>query len=276
MAAAEANGLPVGASQYAWESHLRQVLTEIEQAYRDVAQPAADAVQKAQGFAVADGVAGAARLGRVAGAVQWESPTVQAIEALAGSMGDGSPLKDHFESIGPDAARAIRQAIAEGIAAGDGSAAVGKRIRAQVSMSRARSETIARTETLRAYREATRQSYAANADVLDGWIRVCSGDRRTCPACWALHGKRYAVEQPCATHPNCRCVMVPDVTGAGIEVPSADDLLGRMDEAGQIEALGASRHEMWKAGTPVSAFGAERNDPRWGAVAEVVPLGALR
>lgn len=276
MADAEARGLTVGAAQWALETQLRQALTEVEAAFRDVEQPAAEAVQRAQALAAADGAAGAARLGRAVGVVQWESPTVQALEALSGFMGDGSPLATHFATLGPEAAIGIRQALAAGIGAGEGARDIDRRIRGAADMSLSRAETIARTETNRAYREATRQAYEANADVLDGWVRVCSGDRRTCPACWALHGTRKPVSAPCATHPNCRCVMVPVVTGAEPVIPSADTLFRRMDAERQREALGEGRYELWRGGAPLSAFGREVTDPRWGPVAEVVNLAELR
>lgn len=275
MAALQDAGSPIQPYQWAQWEELRRVEREVSGALLDLAQPAAEAVRESQGLAAADGVASAARLGRVAGVVQWTSPQVQAVEALAGFMADGSPLRSHFERLGPETLQDIRQALAGGIAAGDGAAEIAERIRAASGMSITRAETIARTEVNRAYREATRQSYAANADVLDGWVRVCSGDSRTCAACWALHGTRHSVQTPCATHPRCRCVMVPDVAGMDQSIPSADTLFGRMSESGQREALGPGRFEAWQAGAPLSGFGRVVDNPRWGPVAEVVPLVEL-
>lgn len=262
---------------YQWQvwEELRRAERAVEEAFRDLEQPAAEAVRGAQELAAADGVAAAARMGRVAGAVQWAEPRLQAIEALSGFMSDGSPLVNHFATIGPDAVEAIRSAVAAGIAAGDSAAEIARRIRGACEMSVTRAETIARTETIRAFREATRQSYEANADVLTGWVRVCAGDSRVCAACWALHGTRNNVQTPCATHPRCRCVMVPEVVGVPTEVPSADVLFGRMSAEQQREALGPGRYEAWRGGAALSSFGRIVDSPRWGPVAEVVPLAEV-
>lgn len=262
---------------YQWEQwdQLRRTEQAVAEALRDLEQPAAEAVQKAQELAASDGVAAASRLGKVAGAVQWRDPQVQAIDALSGFMGDGSPLRAHFATLGPDAVAGIRAAVAAGIGAGEGSDQVAARIRAATNVSLTRAETIARTETIRAYREATRQSYAANADVLSGWVRVCAGDSRVCAACWALHGSRHDLQTPCASHPRCRCVMVPEVAGAEQSIPSAETLFGRLGAEGQREVLGAGRYEAWQAGAPLSGFGRVVDDPRWGPVAEVVPLAEV-
>ncbi|MBK8246531.1 MAG: hypothetical protein IPK85_03900 [Gemmatimonadetes bacterium] len=74
---------------------------------------------------------------------------------------------------------------------------------------------------------------------------------------------------------NCRCVMVPEVAGVEQSIPSAETLFGRMSAEQQREVLGAGRYEAWQAGAPLSGFGRVVDDPRWGPVAEVVPLAEV-
>lgn len=223
--------------------------------------------------------------GVAAGALQWRSLPVDQIEAFVGLAGDGSPLRTLFDQVGVDA----EQALMEAIATGEGPREAARRMRVATQGSYRRMETIARTEMMRSAREATRRTYEANADVLEGWRRVCAGDSRVCAVCWALHGQMHEVGDILPSHPQCRCVAVPvtkswadllgpdgaDLPDTRPEVPDAESLFGRMSEADQRASLGPARWELWKSGTPLSAFGRVRNDARWGPVAEPVDLADL-
>lgn len=216
-------------------------------------------------------------------ALSWKRLPKEQLEAFVGLAGDGSPVAALFEQVGADA----MQAVIDGIAHGDNPREVARQLRLLSQGSYRRMETIARTEMLRAAREASRRTYEANRDVLEGWKRACAGDARVCPVCWALHGKMHDSGDIMPTHPNCRCVMVPmtkswaDLTGDETledtrpTVPDAEELFGRLTEAQQREALGATRYEMWRGGTPLAAFGTVRDDARWGPVAELVDVATL-
>lgn len=66
-----------------------------------------------------------------------------------------------------------------------------------------RARTIARTEAMRAYREASRATYAANDALVSGWVWIAGLDRRTCGSCIAQHGSEHPHDEVMATHPNC-------------------------------------------------------------------------
>jgi SPP1 gp7 family putative phage head morphogenesis protein len=150
--------------------------------------------------------------------------------------------------------------------------------------SRARMESIARTEMNRASREATRRTYAENGDVLNGYIRLATNSTRTCAACWALSGTKHATSDIMPSHPQCRCVMVPDtkslaeITGDDSipderpQIPYGPDLFATLSEADQIEVLGPGRFEQYKAGAPLSSFVHATTDSRWGPTVTVAPL----
>ena len=102
-----------------------------------------------------------------------------AVEALVGFASDGSPLQTLFDGIGQDVAPRMTAALAQGIALGQSPRVTAQQVRAAFGMGLNRALTIARTETLRAYRDSTAQNYRANAQYLEGWIWVCACDRRS-------------------------------------------------------------------------------------------------
>jgi SPP1 gp7 family putative phage head morphogenesis protein len=133
-----------------------------------------------------------------------------AISQMVGSLGDGSPLRALTDSFAGNASKAVNRLLLEGVALGLNPNQTARRIASEMQGQLVRARTIARTETMRVYREAGRRSMVANKDVVKGWIWFSALDRRTCPVCWAMHGKKFKLRESMATHPNCRCTMVPE------------------------------------------------------------------
>jgi SPP1 gp7 family putative phage head morphogenesis protein len=73
-----------------------------------------------------------------------------------------------------------------------------------------RTETIVRSETLRAYNQGRNKFYSEVGVTYVVWLAV--GDKRSCPECQELEGKRFKVgEAPGPPrHSNCRCVTFAD------------------------------------------------------------------
>ena len=223
--------------------------------------------------------------------IAWNGLPEHALQAFVGFASDGSPLAHVFDQVGKEAAEVIRQRIADGIAQGENPRTVARSLQGVMGASYARMETICRTEMLRAHREAARQTYADNADVVTGYQRLCAGDSRVCAACWALHGTVYETDEIMPTHANCRCVMSPitpswgDMLGPGYEdlpdtrpdVPTNDELFSRMSEEQQEEALGPGRYALWKDGkVSLSDMAVVSNDATWGPTARVATLEELQ
>jgi SPP1 gp7 family putative phage head morphogenesis protein len=217
----------------------------------------------------------------------WATLSSDAFEALVGLSSDGSPLSTLLDSFAGDTGLLIRNALLDGIVKGENPRTVAQRLSVTTSVSRARLESIARTEMLRASREATRRTYAANGDVLSGYRRLSAADSRTCVSCWALHGTLSTTAEIMPSHPQCRCVMLPnlrswaEITG-DMSIPderetmaSGAELFSMLPESDQAEILGPSRFELYRAGASLESFSATENDPQWGPTTRVKPLAEV-
>lgn len=192
---------------------------------------------------------------------------VEAIQEFIGFASNGSPLRNLFDALGEEISRGIRDELAAAIATGRNPRETARAIRRLYSMGMQRALVIARTEQIRAYREAVHQTYLRNADVLDGWIWLSAANRRTCAACWAMHGTFHPLKERLDDHPQGRCVAVPVVKGHKPTTKSGEDLFRLLPEAEQRAVLGAGAWEAWKAGAVnLSQFAGQRSDPEWGTM----------
>jgi SPP1 gp7 family putative phage head morphogenesis protein len=199
-----------------------------------------------------------------------------AVEAIAGFAADGSPLAELLNEVGRRAGERARLALVSGVAEGASADVIARRFRDAMGGGMARALTVARTETLRAYREAAREVYRASSDVLDGWTWMASLSRRTCAMCLAMHGQVFRVEERLESHPNCRCVQVPLVTGGDAPAPGEAWLEAQAEEI-QRAVLGDAKFELFKSGRlKLNDLVGERRDRRWGKTRFEKPLHAVK
>lgn len=198
--------------------------------------------------------------------VTFNRPNPDAITALIGrSTYDGKPLRALLDTLAPDASAAVQQALYVGLALGRNPRDVARDISNTLDFPRARALTIARTEMLGAYRDATSANYRANSDVLNGWIWLADLGPRCCALCCALNGTKHSLDEDMVSHSNCRCTQVPDtksyselLDGLGIDtsdipdttvnVPSGSDWFDEQDAGTQQAILGKSGYAAYSAG----------------------------
>lgn len=218
-------------------------------------------------------VNGVAEANRVVIASSWESVPVAALEHLVGFLGDGSPLRSVLKQLTPEAQERIEESLITGLARGKNPRVIAREIRDDLDGNKVRAQTIARTEILRSYREASRANYKANDDVVVGVIRIETLDSRTCPLCWALHGEKRTLDEPFATHPNCRGTDIPVLDPElGLSIPQPDIKTGEERFAAlspdeQKEILGPSKFALYQGGQiELKDLVGRRDDPKWGPV----------
>lgn len=175
-----------------------------------------------------------------------------ATREIVGSAIDGGPLVKIFSNISRPVQNAMFDALYFGVAAGLPNQAIARNVRDAIGGGAARAMTIVRTETNRAYREATRQFYDQTEGV-KGWRWVSALDLRTCPICWALHGKVFKTSTKFGTHPNCRCTMVAVFPGDP-KTTTGPEAFDKLTESQKIAILGPGRYKLYADGADLSDF----------------------
>jgi SPP1 gp7 family putative phage head morphogenesis protein len=195
------------------------------------------------------------------------------IQNLVGFTGDGAPLKELLDGLGPQAGEIVGDALKIGVAQGWTPNRIAAHARRQLRGVAANDETprlarrlatIARTETQRAFAESTRQTYLQNDVTHYRWLSSRQPGR-TCAACWALDGKLFESEKPMPKHVNCRCVMVPELN-PGVVVSSGETRFQKLTEEQQKQVLGEAKWAAYASGDvpTLEDFIAVDSSPKWG------------
>lgn len=204
-----------------------------------------------------------------------------ALNELTGQLSDGSPLSNLANQFGKEASDAFQAEITRGIALGLNPETVAKNWRKSYpAIANYRASRIMRTEMARASREASRRSMEANGDVVKEWQWYATiGSSRTCPMCYAMHGKKFPVKTKMASHPNCRCTMLPVTVSfeelglSGVAEAELDrrlttpgpQLFDELDEKTKREVLGGAAYRAYKGGAvTLPDFVGNTNSPIWG------------
>jgi len=199
---------------------------------------------------------------------------IAAINQAAAFGSPGTPLALLLAEIAPAGAASIESAILNGIASGSNPRVVAREIARSLGGHAVRALTISRTEIMRAHREGARDTYRQNAGVIRGWVWVAGLGSRTCASCWAQNGTEHPLDEPMATHPNCRCVAAPLSVrwrDLGIDlpepaaVPYGPDVFASSSERVQRSVLGPSKFDAYRRGeVRLEDFVARRQSPTWG------------
>jgi len=195
--------------------------------------------------------------------IDWNRIDRAAVETLLGMTQADSPLHRLLLSISQEGAQAAEDALVQGMLLGQNPREVGRQMRRTLGTTLSRALTIARTETLRAHREATRASYQANSDIVKGWVWHSAADERTCAACWAMHGTEHRLDEILDDHPNGRCAMVPkartwaeigerygldlsDIPDTQPQIEPGTSLFEKLSDEQQIKILGPAKWAAWR------------------------------
>lgn len=199
------------------------------------------------------------------------------VEQIAGVLQPGSPLRQIIDRLPAQAAERFRQETVRGVILGRAPRETARMTSAALGGNLARAITISRTETLRAYRAATLEGYRENRNVVKGWRWSASLDMRTCPTCWAQHGSFHTLEESFASHPSCRCAMVPetktwaelglpDITAGAPPMEQGEDVFRRQSDAFKLAVLGPAKFAAYRAGRiDLQSLVQPTYSPQWGA-----------
>lgn len=158
-------------------------------------------------------VAEASKLGIMAadaltGELLPSRPRVDITIPIEATMAAAAQAKGYLRRHGDEFARTAAEIVAQGVAEGRPIDAMVRDMRDRLGITRGRAETIVRTESLRAYSEASNAYYATIG--IDLVMYYATSDDRTCPVCRARAGRIYRrTELKLPLHPRCRCAVAP-------------------------------------------------------------------
>lgn len=293
LEAAHAAGEDVSPSWLYRQDRLADLRASIEREVTRFARGANTETLAAQRSAVAAAEAhaleltGAALATSAPGAVaDFAVASTAPLDALIGHLADGSPLRRLFAGLPGDAAERAQEALIRAVSRGLGPRAIATEVRHAMGGNLARALTITRTETLRAYREASRLTFEENRDVVKAWRWTAARDLRTCGVCWAMDGTEFDTAEPMGTHPNCRCAMVPVTkTWAELGAPGPTDrdpapstgqqAFARLTPAQQDAVLGKAKGAAYRDGLlELADLVGVTESPSWGTTRHELSLAA--
>jgi SPP1 gp7 family putative phage head morphogenesis protein len=199
-------------------------------------------------------------------AAGWAAIPEQSVINMVGALQQSTPLGQLFQSFGSDAVKDVNRAMIQGLALGLAPRETARTVRSALNISRARAETIVRTETLRASREAMDAAFQESG-VVKGWRWSAAISERTCIFCLSMHGSIHKLGEPLASHPACRCSKSPWI-GNGDDAPweSGESWLRRQPQATRRSILGTAAEVAFTAGEVVlTDFQRIGFDDAWGA-----------
>lgn len=212
------------------------------------------------------------------------------IKAIVGRTND-RVTKTLFPLPG-DAGDRIRATLVRGVSQGANPKVVARRmvdgVRKDFNQALTRAMNIARTEMLDAHRAAAGVVQGNNADVLAGWEWGSALDRRTCPACFGMHGTQFPLTTPGPDDHQCgRCQRIPvtkswadlgfpDLVEPASLMPDASTVFDSLSWADQLNIMGQTRLDLYDAGSiTLSDLVRNRTNPGWRDSIEVTPLKDL-
>jgi hypothetical protein len=276
-----------------WRSLRAQIVADIDRfgAFVDTDLQAQIAQQVALGLQHGQQMALAGLPDELAAALQtqWNRLPTEAVIRLMGFLSPGSPLHDALvKQLGEAVAGQVERRLLLGIALGWNPRKIASAIARELGQGLTWALRTARTAQLYAYREANRASYAANSDIVEGWIwHAKLGDGRTCMSCIAMHGTLHPLSEPLNDHHNGRCAMVPRTVSwetlgfKGLpdtrpQVQAGRDWFDGLSEAEQRSYMGPAMYEAWKAGrVGWDDLSREHEDPVYGLMRVMPSLKEL-
>jgi hypothetical protein len=111
-------------------------------------------------------------------------------------------------------------------------------------------ENMTRTVQNWSYRTASHASYAANSDVVSGWMWWSAQDITTCLSCWKQHGSVHEVNEVLNDHHRGRCTPLPIVRGTrwADTTERGEDVFKRLPAEDQRRVMGGAMHRAYQAG----------------------------
>ena len=209
--------------------------------------------------------------------VDFNRLPVEAVNAIIGQSGDGSPLAGVLADASKAGEDALRRRLIVGVALGSSPAQLARDVmRKGLGTTFTRVSTIYRTEVLRAYRYTSLQSYR-NSGVVTGYKRLSARTSDSCIACIAADGTEYELASEFDAHVACKCSLIPIVKGYPLNIGTGIDWFNTQPEATQKTMLGKARYSLWQDGkVELSNMVTRVESADWGGALVPTSVGELK
>lgn len=277
-----ANGQTLTRSRLYRMEHYQQLLAQAKAETLRYSQWAAQLITERQGQAAQTGINSArdmiraSYLERGKAVAYFDILPVEAVEAMIGLAGDGTPLgkllmRDYSKTVA-----GLTQTLIDSTALGRNPRDTARLMLDAMSGNLNRALTIARTEQIRAYREASREQMIESG-VVEGYIRRAALNSETCMACMVLDGTIYPTDEMMEVHPNDRCFMQPIIKGLKpLPAQSGAAWFGQQSAETQRAMMGSGAYEAWKSGQiELKQLASTHIHPEWGPSVRITPLSEL-
>lgn len=138
--------------------------------------------------------------------VNFQKLNPKALNWMIGNSIEGGRLFTLLQKSYPQTVSKITNTLIESVTIGRNPVATARLIKEDMDLNLARALRIARTETITAYRESAREQMKESG-IIKQWEWLSEPD--ACDFCSEKNGKRFPIDEPFDTHPNCRCVDLP-------------------------------------------------------------------
>lgn len=206
----------------------------------------------------------------------------EVVKQMLGFLDPKGPLYQRLAELAPHNVSLLSETILDAIATGLNPITTARMIakaKDAFGMTLTDSMRMMRTVQLYAYRETSRASYVANANIVRGWLWYAHLDETVCMSCVAMHGTFHTNEETLDDHHNGRCVMLPIVFGqedAEVIREKGVDWFAKQPEEVQRRMMGPEYYQAYQGGAfSLSELAKQHEDEVYGHMRSVAPLWEL-
>ena len=210
----------------------------------------------------------AAYFGNDAVIAGWQPVPDRVVQTLLGFLAPDGALYKRIDEMPAYTAERVSKVIIEGVGLGKNPNVIAREITRAFGGSLTDAMRMTRTAQICTYREASRANYAANSDIVTGWVwNSALQPGRTCMSCVAMHGTEHPLSEPLNDHHNGLCSMIPLVVGGRNPIKQGGEAWFAEQEEGTQKKMLGSKYELWQEGkVNIENMTTIRDDKVYGAM----------
>ncbi len=181
--------------------------------------------------------------------VNWNRPAPETLQTLINYV-DGDAFRYNINGFSDNAAQSAADTILASVAQGKNPDTIARILDTWFAIPYSWGDNMVRTVQNYSYRGSNHASFAANADLLNGWVWIASLDSTVCMSCVSQHGSVHDVTETLNDHHQGRCAPAPWVKGTNWPnlIITGPNWFESQPEATQQTMMGGAMYNAWKDG----------------------------